>query len=64
MTKKKNECFKNSTKCYICDNVYINIIVRNRCYITGKYRGFAPENCNIKVKLCHKTLAVSHNLKI
>ena len=31
--------------------------------ITGKYRGSAHIHCNIKVKLNHKTSAVSHNLK-
>ena len=43
MTKKENEDIESSTKCWICDNNYIdgNIIVRDHCHITGKYRGSA-----------------------
>ena len=39
MTKKDNEAFENSTKCWICDNDYIDndIKVRDRCHITGQY---------------------------
>ena len=33
MTKKDNEDFKNSTKCWICD-----VKVRDNFHITGKYR--------------------------
>ena len=37
--KKTNKDFKNSTKCWICDNIYVDsdIKVRDHCYITGKY---------------------------
>ena len=43
MTKQDGEYFKNSTKCWICDNDYIenNVKVRYHCHITGKYRGSA-----------------------
>ena len=38
MTKEDNEDFKNSTKCWICDNDFIaaDIKVRDHCHITGK----------------------------
>ena len=41
MTTEDNEYFKNSTKCWICDNHYIDnyIKVGHHCHITGKYRG-------------------------
>ena len=41
MTKEDNEDFKNSTKCWICVNDYIDtdVKVRGLCHITGKYRG-------------------------
>ena len=34
MTKKDNEDFKNSTKCWICDNYYIDTDakVRDNCH--------------------------------
>ena len=48
VTKKDNEDFENSTKCWICDNDYINgdVKVRYHCHITGKYRGSAHRDCN------------------
>ena len=65
MTKKDNEDFENSTKCWICDNDYINgdVKVRDHCHITGKYRGSAHRDCNINVKLNHKIPVVFHNLE-
>ena len=66
MTKEDNEDFKNSTKCLICDNDYIDndVKVRDYCQITGKYRGSPHRDCNIiNVKLNHKILVVFHNLK-
>ena len=44
MTKKGNEYFENSTKCWICDKYCIenDVKVTDQCYITGeKYRGSA-----------------------
>ena len=40
MIKEDNEDFENSTKCWICDNDYIDtdVKVRDHCHITGKYR--------------------------
>ena len=39
MTNK--EGFSNCTKCCVCDNDYTDADakVRDRCHITGKYRG-------------------------
>ena len=41
MTKLDNENFKNSTKCRICGNDYINnyVKVKDHCHIQRKYRG-------------------------
>ena len=38
-TKKDNEDFENSAKCWICDNDHIdnNVKIRDHCHITGKY---------------------------
>ena len=65
MTKEDHENFKNSTKCWSCDNDYINndVKVRDHCFITGKYRGSAHEDCNIFVRLSHKIPTVFYNLK-
>ena len=41
MSKKDNEDFEKSTKCWIYDHDYIDtdVKVRDHCHITGKYRG-------------------------
>ena len=33
MTKEDNENFKNSTKCWICDNDYTDNDVESRCIL-------------------------------
>ena len=65
MTKKDNENFKNSTKCWICDNVYVegDVKVRNQCHINGEYRESADIICNINVKLNQRSPVVLHTLK-
>ena len=37
MTKGDNESIKNTTKCWVCDDVYIDnyVKVRDHCHITG-----------------------------
>ena len=41
MTKEDNENFQNSTKCWICNNDYVDNDneVRDLCHISGKYGG-------------------------
>ena len=64
-TEKDNEDFKNSTKCWICDNTYVDgdVKVRDHCHITGKYRGPGHRNCNTNVMLNHQFPIVFQNLK-
>ena len=67
MTKKYNEDFENSTRCWICNSDYIDndVKIRDHCHITGKYRGSVHRDCNIiNVKLNHEIPVVFHNLKI
>ena len=65
MLSKDSEDFDSSTKCWICDNAYVDgdIKVRDQCPITGKYRGSAQRDCNINDKVNHKIPVVFHNLK-
>ena len=53
MTEEDNEGFENSTKCWNCDNSYVDddVKVRDHCHITGKYRGSGHRDCNINVEL-------------
>ena len=66
MTKEDNEDFENSTKCWVCDNDYIDVDVkvRDHCHITGKYRGSPHRNFSISVKLNYKIPVLFQNLKI
>ena len=65
MTEEDNEDFKNSAKCWICDNDFIDndVKVRDHCHITRKYRGSADRDCNINLQLNDEISIVFHNLK-
>ena len=65
IAKEGDEYSKNSNKCWICDDYYIDndVKVRDHCHITGKYRGSAHRGCNINVKLNHKMSVVFYNQK-
>ena len=68
MTAEEEELFKGSDKCYICGHKYLDneIKVRDHCHITGKYRGSAHQECNLKLKLDASKLKVPvifHNLR-
>ena len=67
MNKEDNKDFENSTKCWICDNDYIDgdVNVSDHCHITGKYRGSGHRDCNnVKAKLNHKIPVVFQTKKI
>ena len=51
MTEKDNVDFKNSTKCWICDNTYVDgdVKIRDYCLITRKYRSPVHRDCNINI---------------
>ena len=65
MNKEGNEDFENSTKCWICDNDYIDgdLKVRDHCHITGKYKGSVHRDSNINIKLNKKIPVLFHNLE-
>ena len=65
MTKKDNEDFENSTKCWICNNNYIygDVKVSDHCHISGNYRGSTHRDFDINIKLNHKIPVVFQNLK-
>ena len=65
MTKKDNEDFDNSTYYWICDIAFFDgdVKIRYHCRITRKFRSCAHRDCSIKVKLNHKILVVSCNLR-
>ena len=56
---------KNSTKCWICDNDYVDndVKVRDHCHNSGKYTASAHRGCNINLELNHEIPVVFYNLK-
>lgn len=53
MTEKNEKKFQEAVACHICDRKYTyrDIKVRDHCHITGKYRGSAHQDCNLKLRI-------------
>ena len=67
MTEVDEKEFKKAT-CHICDKKYTekDIRVRDHCHITGKYRGSAHQECNLKLRINPKEIKIPvifHNLR-
>ena len=68
MTKKDEKEFQKADKCHICNKQYTNedIKVRDHCHITGKYRGSAHQECNLKLRIKPEEIKIPvifHNLR-
>ena len=68
MTDEEEELFKAAEECHICGGKYLDteVRVRDHCHITGKYRGSAYQDCNLKLRISPKEFKVPvifHNLR-
>ena len=68
MTKDDEEKFQKAEECHICNKKYTDkdIRVRDHCHITGKYRGSAHQECNLKLRVNPKEVKIPvifHNLR-
>ena len=68
MTEENEQEFKKAKECHICDKKYTekDIRVRDHCHITGKYRGSAHQECNLKLRINPKEIKIPvifHNLR-
>ena len=68
MTMENEIDFKNAIKCHICDEQYTDkdIRVRDHCHITGKFRGSAHQDCNLKLRIKPDNIKIPvifHNLR-
>ena len=68
MSENDELCFKLMDKCHICGVKYTDKDVHNRdhCHITGKFRGSAYQECNLKLRIEPKDIKVPvvfHNLR-
>ena len=68
MTKDNEDKFQKAEECHICNKQYTekDIRVRDHCHITGKYRGSAHQECNLKLRLSPEDIKIPvifHNLR-
>ena len=63
MTKKDEENFKTAKNCYACKQKLGNDRVRDHCHFTGKYRGAAHFECNLKMRVPKFVPVLFHNLE-
>lgn len=63
--------FQNATICHICKEPFIGMLidehdpkrkVRDHCHLTGKFRGAAHSDCNLKYQVTKVLPVVFHNL--
>ena len=68
LIKKEFNKFQKANECHICNKKYTNkdIRVRDHCHITGKYRGSAHQECNLKLRVNPEEVKIPvifHNLR-
>ena len=68
MTKDNEDKFQKAEECHICNKQYTekDIRVRDHCHITGKYRGSAHQECNLKLRIKPEDIKIPvifHNLR-
>ncbi|XP_073831535.1 uncharacterized protein [Musca autumnalis] len=51
LTPEEESQFKTSINCHICDESLGGDRVRDHCHLTGKYRGAAHNQCNLKYQV-------------
>ena len=67
MTKDDEQHFITMNGCHICGEKYNekDVGIRDHCHITGKFRGSAHQECNLKLKIKPENIKVPvifHNL--
>ena len=68
MTKVDEQDFKTMDGCHICGEKYTDkdVRIRDHCHITGKFRGSAQKECNLKLRIKPENLKIPvilHNLR-
>ena len=67
MTEDDEQRFRTMDGCHICGNKYTDkdVCVRDHCHITGKFRGSAHQECNLKLRIKPEDIKIPvifHNL--
>ena len=68
MTEDDEQHFRTMDGCHICGEKYTDkdVRVRDHCHITGKFRGSAHQECNIKLRIKPEDIKIPvifHNLR-
>ena len=63
MTIEDEKNYQNFQDCWICNEKINKDKVRDHCQITGKYRGAAHSQCNLKLKIPKKLPIIFNNLE-
>ena len=68
MTEVDEQTFKTMEGCHICGEKYTDkdVHVRDHCHITGRFRGSAHQECNLKLRIKPENLKIPvifHNLR-
>ena len=68
MTEDDEQRFRTMDGCHICGEKYDDkdVRVRDHCHITGKFRGSAHQECNLKLRIKPENLKIPiifHNLR-
>ena len=68
MTEVDEQHFKTMDGCHICGEKYTDkdVRVRDHCHITGKFRGSAHQECNLKLRIKPEDIKIPvifHNLR-
>ena len=68
MTEVDEQHFRTMDGCHICGEKYTDkgVRVRDHCHITGKFRGSAHQECNLKLRIKPENLKIAvifHNLR-
>jgi hypothetical protein len=66
MTQEDRKAFLKAVDCHVCGGPFDRDRVRDHCHLTGRYRGAAHSECNLKLRVSpHKTKVpvAFHNLR-
>ena len=68
MTEDDEQRFRTMDECHICGEKYTDkdVRVRDHCRITGKFRGSAHQECNLKLRIKPEDIKIPvifHNLR-
>ena len=58
LSKQEEEEFQEATHCYICENEFTDLKIREHNHFTGVYRGAACQSCNTKEGKSSKLIPV------